>query len=240
MSSSLLILTKTIIACAKHLLPIAKRFHAEKSAGKNPFSSATNSELLESRFNDALRRLGAIPENGSWWRDVLNEMGASYTRPDLFEDEGVKKWISNEQVKNHLITLALKSLIGENDPIVKSEVTKYFMEFVDVDLEYADIPTEIVVAVLTANAHANLSGGEVTLASMVKQVSYQNQETHNRLDDIALRITQQIHNEDIHHGNELKRNIKKIKARRFVPGINVQEEITSLINRMKDGDLLLY
>lgn len=236
------VLAKALAPIAKAALPLARRLHAERKAGQSPFSVSADRDPLNQRFDNALLRLGAIKENLEWWKSLLIEIKADYTRPQLFEVIAVREWLTELPVQADLKALALGRLIGQTDnQEILARLRQTYSDATGETVRSANAAIAVVVSVLLVNAYADLTPGEAMLAGMLRNSASssedRDQEHSEKLENILHKVGQLGPEEDPIHGATLKAALNKVLRRRAIPGIDSKEEIIGLIQRIEQGDL---
>ena len=87
-----------------------RRWWAERRAGYQPDSVPVDrAELI---FDDALRRLGALKQNGSRWAISLFKMSAWLSLPKVLRTQHFRDWLSRQDVQSDLKSLARAAVSG--------------------------------------------------------------------------------------------------------------------------------
>ena len=230
---------------ASIISPVARKFwklRAERSAGENPFSVSYQEDLLDRHLEAALVRLGSINEDDSWWQELLTRIEANYVRPEWFEQPYVQSWMSDAQVKSDFKNLARVRLISNStDSEALSRIRNKYSEITGENAYRATYAIAVVLAVLHVSAHAELTLGESLIIGALRDETVERREVTVQHGQVLRKIEKQVHNlapsEDQLHTRILEEDLTKIVNRRGIHGVDAANEIQTLINRVRDGDL---
>jgi len=243
-----IIFLRPLAAIVLAVSPTVRKLHAERTAGRAPVSLDPDSDPLNDILGGALNRLGAIEDNKSWWKDLLTGTVKTYTRPDFFELPSVRDWLSEEQVKTDLKTLARARLIGEDlDTETLARLRKRYCVATGESEFWGTYAIAIVIAVLQASAHGVLTSGQGVLHGSIKDLSISSaqrglaseQRDQKVLDGIEQLKAGFPRTEDAVYGSVLQKELEHILKRRAIPGVKSDEKIEALIYRFENDDLSL-
>ena len=227
-------------ALARVLLPEMRKLHAERHTAQAPFSVRPGNDSLDQQLEAALARLGSIDENQDFWRKLLSDIGAAYTRPVYFEFSQIRNWLSDEQVKTDFKNLARGRFIGKNiDTNALDHIRNKYTEVTGVGVYGANYAIAVVLAVLHVSVRTTLRPGENILADITKDART---DIAERIDKRSEKIEEQLSRlsptEDALHGKVLRDELERIVKRRAIPGINSADEIEALIDKIQDSGSL--
>ena len=229
-------ISATLKALARVMGPEIRKLRAERRAAQAPISVRPENDSLDKQLEDALARLGSIDENQEFWQKLLAEIGAAYTRPVYFEFSQIRNWLSDDQVKSDLKSLARERFIGKNtDNDTLNRIREKYTDMTGVGADGATYAIPVVLAVLHASVRATLSPSANTITDImrdahtdtVEKISEHSQEIKDEL----RRLSPQ---EDPLHGETLRKGLERIIKRRAIPGINAADEIEALITKIQN------
>lgn len=228
---SLAMLIRPLLGIAKAVLPYAKRLHAERSAGTNPFAKPLGISPFDKDLDQTLARLGSMGDEGNraWWQALLTRFEQTVVQPDLFEVVAVKEWLSHDEVRTDLKALSRAHIHGTDIPLgAKDRLVRVYMKATG-EAEYLALDhIEIAVTVMVAGAVAPLNHGDRLLLDNLQGL-------HQKLNDLTKHLPQGS-------GTQLfdsvaKDELERTKKRRFIPNIDARAEIRALVGRIEHGDL---
>lgn len=228
------ILAKTIpvvIGVFKGILPHAKRLHAERSAGMEPFALALGVFPLDQDLDRTIARLGAMHDEGnrSWWDELLIRFGQMVVQPDLFQVAAVKEWLSQEEVRADLKALAKAHIHGSVPASdAQARLEQAYMTATGEARNLAQDHIEIAVTVMVAGAWALLGPGDRVVVDSLQGL-------HRKVYDLGKFHTQISGTKFIDAA--AKDELERIKKRRFIPSVDFRAEIRALLGRFEHGDL---
>ena len=226
-------------ALARMMGPEMRKLRAERRAAQAPIPVHPENDSLDKQLEDALARLGSIDDDQEFWKRLLTETGATYTRPVYFEFSQIRNWVSDDQVKADLKNLARERFIGEStDNDTLNRIREKYTEVTGVGDYGATYATAVVLAVLHASVRATLSpSGNITIdiikdshTATIEKISDQSQEIRGVRDELQ-RLSP---SEDPLHGKVLRDELESIIKRRALPGINAVDEIEALVAKIRD------
>ncbi len=225
-----------LISSAKKLLPEAKLVYAERKAARDPFAQLDEIDPLDKLLKDALGRLGAVSDHSPWWKQIVFTLEQQFVRPDFFEIISVREWLSEQDVQRKLIAFARLQLLGrEPDSTLLDSLSEAYSKATGEHKRYAELPIQIVLAVLVASVLASLSVGEGVLLGVTRDQNMQMNEMAQQVANIAARVSRS----DPLHDKEALQELERIRRSRWLPGLDTKEEIRRLVNRIEMGDLSL-
>ena len=230
-------------ALARMVWPEMRKLHAERREAQAPSPIRPENDSLDKQLEDALVRLGSIDDNQEFWQRLLVEIGASYTRPVYFEFPQIRKWLSDEQVKSDLKSLARERFIDKktgNDTL--NRIREKYTEITGVGDYGATYAIPIVLAVLHASVRATLSPSANILADLVKDAHADTVEKLGEQPQAIESVERQLQRlspqDDALHGEVLHEELDRIIKRRAIPGIKAADEIEALIAKIQDDGSL--
>ena len=228
-------------ALAREIWPTIRKLRAERRAAQFPASIRPNYDSLDQQLEVALTRLGSINENLEFWRRLLADIGATYTRPLYFNSSQIREWLSDAQVKVALKTLARNRLIGKKINISNSTlnlIREKYTEITGIDVYGATYAIAVVLAVLHASVRASLSSGENVVVDIIKDTHADSiekfSEQSHAIEGVKDELRRFLPLEDVLHGEVLREELARIVQRRAIPGVNSGEEIKKLLGKIKD------
>ena len=232
--SSLALLLRPVIQAVTSRMT---RLRAERMAGRNPTSLSSN--LLKNILNETLDRLRGGNIEDSWWSNLLNNLEQEYIAPEFLKKLALQEWLAEDQVSGDLKTLASARIMGitHDEVETRSRLAKSYAEQTGETLRLADVPIDVVVAVLVAGYIASIPSDQRPIAGMVQEVSRQVDDVSEQLHEIQLSalvnpITQKAHTE------KATQELDKILALRAFDLPRARKNIQELCARVNDeGDL---
>ena len=228
-------------ALARVIWPTIRKLRAERRAAHFPASIRPNYDSLDQQLEAALTRLGSINENLEFWRRLLADIGATYTRPLYFNSSQIREWLSDAQVKVALKNLARNRLIGKkinNSNSTLNLIREKYTEITGIDVYGATYAIAVVLAVLHASVRASLSSGENVVVDIIKDTHADSiekfSEQSHAIEGVKDELRRFLPLEDALHGEVLREELARIVQRRAIPGVNSGEEIKKLLGKIKD------
>ena len=222
-----------------------RKLRAERRAAQFPASIRPNNDALDHQLETALARLGSINENLDFWRRLLADIGATYTRPLYFNSSQIREWLSDAQVKVALKTLARNRLIGEkinNSNSTLNLIREKYTEMTGIDVYGATYAIAVVLAVLHASVRASLSSGENVVVDIIKDthadtVEKINEQSH-AMEGVKDELRRFLPLEDPLYGEVLRKELARIVERRAFRDVNSADEIEELFVKIQgEGSL---
>ena len=220
------------------------RLRAEHQAGQMP--TGVSSNLLEKTLNETLHRLRGGNVEDSWWRNILDRIEQEYIAPEFLKKPALQEWLVEDQVSCDLKALASARIMSttHDEAEIRSRLAKSYAEQTGETLRFADIPIDVVVAVLVAGYIASIPSDQLPIVGMGQEISRQVSEVSDKLSEVSSQInqiqsptladpyTQQVHTEK---ANQELNTILTLRA--FYPA-RARKNIQELCARVNDeGDL---
>ena len=226
-------------ALARMMGPEIRKLRAERHAAQASISVHPEDDSLDRQLEEALARLGSIDDNQKFWKRLLAETGAIHTRPVYFEFSQIRDWLSDDQVKSDLKTLARERFIGKNaDNDTLDRIREKYTEMTGVGVYGATYAITVVLAVLHASVRATLSPSGNIIADLVKDTHTDTVgkigEQSQKIESVARQLQSLSPPEDPLHGKVLRDELDRIIKRRALPGIDAADEIEALIAKIQD------
>ena len=230
---------------ARVMLPEMRKLRAERRAAQFPASIRPNNDALDHQLETALARLGSINENLDFWRRLLADIGATYTRPLYFNSSQIREWLSDAQVKVALKTLARNRLIGgkiNNSNSTLNLIREKYTEMTGIDVYGATYAIAVVLAVLHASVRDSLSSGENVVVDIIKDthadtVEKINEQSH-AMEGVKDELRRFLPLEDPLYGEVLRKELARIVERRVFRDVNSADEIEELLVKIQgEGSL---
>ena len=232
-------LSGALKALARIIWPEMRKLRAERHAAQASIPVRPENDSLDKQLEDALARLGSIDDNQGFWRRLLTEIGAAYTRPTYFEFSQIRNWLSDDQVRHDLKSLARERFIGKNaHDDTLNRIREKYTEMTGVGVYGATYAIPIVLAVLHASVRATLSSSGNIIADLVKDAHADTAERIGKQSQAIEDVERQLHRlspqEDPLHGEVLREELDRIIKLRAIPGINSADEIEALIAKIQN------
>ena len=226
-------------ALARMMGPEMRKLRAERRAAQAPIPVYPENDSLDKQLEDALARLGSIDDDQEFWKWLLTETGATYTRPVYFEFSQIQKWLSDDQVKADLKNLARERFIGKStDNDTLNRIREKYTEVTGVGDYGATYAITVVLAVLHASVRATLSPSGNIIADLVKDTNTdivgKIGEQSQKIEGVERQLQRLSPPEDPLHGKVLRDELDRIIKRRALPGINAVDEIEALVAKIRD------
>ena len=226
-------------ALARMMGPEIQKLRAERRAAQAPIPVYPENDSLDKQLEDALARLGSIDDDQEFWKWLLTETSATYTRPVYFEFSQIQKWLSDDQVKSDLKNLARERFIGKStDNDTLNRIREKYTGVTGVGDYGATYATAVVLAVLHASVRATLSPSGNIIADLVKDTHTDTVgkigEQSQKIERVARQLQSLSPSEDPLHGKVLRDELDRIIKRRALPGINAVDEIEALVAKIRD------
>lgn len=168
----------SVMTAAKLLVPIATavssrivRLRAERSAAHEPYQIQT--DLLDQQLQETLNRLRGGSVDTTWWRYLLSEIEQKYVAPEFFDKLSVQSWLGQADVQEGLFSLTRASLLDHlrnGEAETRKCLSESYSQHTGEPESCADVPIDIVVAVLTAGYIASIPKSLRSVAGMVQAV----------------------------------------------------------------------
>ena len=168
----------SVMTAAKVLVPIATavssriaRLRAERSAAHEPYQ--LQPDLLNQQLQETLDRLRGGSVDAPWWRHLLSEIEQSYVAPEFFNTLSVQSWLGEKDVQEGLFSLARASLVvqlRDDEAETRKCLSESYSQHTGEPESCADVPINIVVAVLTAGYIPSIPKSQRSVAGMVQAV----------------------------------------------------------------------
>ena len=147
---------KGLGALISAVIPTAKQRLAERKAGISPESVPISVD--EESMDDALRRLGSIQPNDSWWKTTIAGLEAAALRPETFCKPAVREWLSLSPVREDL-KAATRAKLNRHEisKVIFQRLADSYtsIETTGEDSRYAEGAIKIAVAYLQASVQSS-------------------------------------------------------------------------------------
>lgn len=230
---------KGLGAMLSAVIPAAKQRLAERNAGVAPESVpiSIDDELMD----NALRRLGSIQLNDSWWKTTIAGLEAVAMRPETFCKPAVRDWLSLAPVREDLKAATRAKLNRDEIPRVIFErlVGSYSsIETTGEHRSYAESAIYTAVAYLQNSVHGSVrdpGGAAITQATALHTVEIVQEGFANLTQAAGL-----VKNPHItpRFTEEARRDLSKILRRRASPGQDTAGDLKKLLSDFEDGHRL--
>ena len=230
---------KAVFGLFSGVAKIIKPRLAERKAGSVPESVPKSVD--EGLLDDALRRLGTIEPNNSWWTSTISRVEAVALRPELFCRLAVREWLSIQDNREDLKAATRAKLSQQKIPA--AIVERLILSYTSID---------------STGEHRNYAKNAITIAVAFLQASIQSR-VHD-LGGVAILQATALHTGEEMRGGfaaiteavNLKRNphigpifttvargdLGKILRRRASPNQDTGRALRNLLNDFEPGHRL--
>jgi len=240
-----------LAGAASLLIPFAERASAsltqlwrERRAAMMPY--AVDANLIDAALDESLAHLQVVGGiDRAWWQRILDRIGLSPVPPDFLQWPAVQTWLAAREVEADVKALARERLIGSSahDEVRFGRLVRKYSEATGENAQHAQVPIEVVLAVLTAGYLARI---DVPLARVVGIMQASDQETRTAIREVGERVCAigiqlsqlgpDAHVVDVHSDLAL-RELSQIRKRRALAPEQVRLELRALIERITSGEL---
>ena len=162
-----------------------RRWWAERRAGYQPDSVPVDrAELI---FDDALRRLGALKQNGSRWAISLFKISAWLSLPKVLRTQHFRDWLSRQDVQSDLKSLARAAVSGAPED---REARIRLIDIYTVTSREGRCHAEDIIARVLARLKQSLQG-EADGANLIALVQVESKGIHEHLSSIQDEVSLQ-------------------------------------------------
>ena len=212
------------------------RLHAEESA----IRSTNSSDLVDLILNETLDRLRGGDISDVWWKKILATIQHKYVAPDFLKVAAVQEWLDQEKVARDFKFLATSIVMGNSSNCKdhRDRLATEYSNFTGEHVSCANVPIDIVTAILVAGFCASISRDQQPIAGMLQQLS---RDLNQRLDNLEERQNTVF--------TELSPAVKEfltkivedelsgILSLRAFGQVEAQRKIQRLYDRVSQGDL---
>lgn len=216
---------------------LVRRLRRERAAALNP--SLASRDEIDYLFDEALGRLGAMDPSSPWWKSALDALGGLAVRPDEFNHDHIKQWLSSSDVQQRLKSQARASITGAGRKASDYEVLlASYSRVSGENRQHAESVVTVALAVLQQSALQ--APKDPALAAIVQATSIEQQSAleglNARLDDVSQRLdpTRSAATSDF-VTREAEGELQVILCRRASPGENPTEDLRNLLAHLSDS-----
>lgn len=214
-----------------------KRLRRERAAALNP--TLASHEEIDHLFDEALGRLGAMDPSSPWWKSALNALGGLAVRPEEFNRDHIRQWLSSSDVQQHLKSQARAAIVGAARKATDYDVLlATYSRVSGENRQHAESVVAVALAVLRQSAIN--APKDSALAAIVQATSIEQQSAleglNAKLDDVSQRfdpIRSAATSDFVTREAEVQ--LQLILRRRASPGENPAEDLRKLLADLSDS-----
>ncbi len=214
-------------------MPRARQLHAERQAAQVPFQRPP--DFMDHSLNNTLNRLRGGNIDDNWWSKLLSQVGQQYIAPEFLKTPALQKWLAEEHVADDLKVLAAAQIMisASNDAETRARLAQSYSNRTGEPHQLANVPIDVVVAILVAGYITSISSDQRPLAGMIQILSGSIAELKGVIPQTSFDpITQRSHTE------KAEQELDEILMLRIFYPLRARRNIQELQGRVGDeGDL---